>query len=352
MTRPSFLAASRLAGVDLARGLAIVGMLAAHLVALPSWSWTDPATWGDIANGRSSILFATLAGVSLALMTGGSKPRSREAFRAARLRIGLRAILVWVIGIALAATGVPVYVILPAYAVLFVMALPFLRLSPRILFVIAAVVALVMPFAVAQINTWPIWEGVTGEALDLVVGWHYPFLLWFAFIAAGLGIGRLALRDARVQVGLLCSGIVVAILGYGLDASGWSIEFAGSEMLTADAHSSGIAEAIGSGGFALAIIGACLLLCRTPLTWVVLPLRAMGSMPLTAYSAQIIVWAVWAAIVLGDTGDLDGFRELHPFWPLTAGIALGCTVWALTLGRGLLERGLDRLVPGGAALRS
>ena len=57
-------------------------------------------------------------------------------------------------------------------------------------------------------------------------------------------------------------------------------------------HSSGLLEVIGSGGFALAVIGACLLLCRTVLTWVVLPLRAVGAMPLTAYTAQLLVWAV------------------------------------------------------------
>lgn len=40
---------SRIAGVDLARGLAVLGMLAAHLLWLGSLSWTEPSTWG----GRS-----------------------------------------------------------------------------------------------------------------------------------------------------------------------------------------------------------------------------------------------------------------------------------------------------------
>ena len=67
---------SRIAGVDLARGLAVLGMLAAHLLWLGSLSWTEPSTWGAIVNGRSSILFATLAGVSLGLSTGGPTPPS------------------------------------------------------------------------------------------------------------------------------------------------------------------------------------------------------------------------------------------------------------------------------------
>lgn len=349
--RTGFLSPSRLAGIDLARGLAIVGMLAAHLAVLPSWSWSDPATWGDVANGRSSILFATLAGVSLALMTGGRRRREGDAFRWDRVRIALRAVLIWMLGIALAATGVPVYVILPAYGVLFLLALPLLTLRPRTLFLTAAIVAVTAPFVVAWINAQSVWEGVVGEALDLVLGWHYPFVLWIAFVAAGIGVGRLDLKSVRVQLGLLFGGGALAALGYGVDASPLTVTIAGTEMLTADAHSSGVAEAIGSGGFALAVIGGGLLLCRTPLAWIVLPLRALGSMPLTAYSAQLIVWAVWAAVALGDTGDLTGFRDLHPFWPITVSLAVGCTIWALTIGRGPLELGVDRLMPGGRAGR-
>jgi uncharacterized membrane protein YeiB len=60
-------------------------------------------------------------------------------------------------------------------------------------------------------------------------------------------------------------------------------------------------------------------------------------MPLTAYVLQIVAWALVAAIVLGDTGDLDGMRALHPFWPFFLGTVLVCTVWALTVGRGPLE---------------
>ena len=46
------------------------------------------------------------------------------------------------------------------------------------------------------------------------------------------------------------------------------------------------------------------------LTWIVLPLRAVGAMPLTAYTAQLVVWAIVATAVLGDPGDLEGFRDL------------------------------------------
>ncbi|WEK60388.1 MAG: hypothetical protein P0Y60_13860 [Candidatus Microbacterium colombiense] len=61
-----------------------------------------------------------------------------------------------------------------------------------------------------------------------------------------------------------------------------------SRVLAVDPHSGGTAEILGSGGFALAVIALCVLLSR-PLRWVLLPLGALGSMPLTAYSAHVLV---------------------------------------------------------------
>ena len=90
------------------------------------------------------------------------------------------------------------------------------------------------------------------------------------------------------------------------------------------------------------MIGLCLLACRTVLTWVALPLRAVGAMPLTAYTAQLVIWAIVATVVLGDAGDLRGFRDLEPFWPLVLWTIAGCTAWALLIGRGPLEWVVDR----------
>ncbi|MET9488204.1 heparan-alpha-glucosaminide N-acetyltransferase domain-containing protein [Nocardia sp. NPDC006630] len=67
-------AASRLVALDVARGLAVLGMIVAHVGVTRDLAWADPGSWLSIANGRSSILFATLAGMSLALMSGRERP--------------------------------------------------------------------------------------------------------------------------------------------------------------------------------------------------------------------------------------------------------------------------------------
>jgi uncharacterized membrane protein YeiB len=137
-------------------------------------------------------------------------------------------------------------------------------------------------------------------------------------------------------------------VGYGLDAATGAdaasdvVSFWGA-VWTADPHSSGVLEAIGSGGFALAVIGLCLLVCRTLVTWVVLPLRAVGAMPLTAYTAPLVIWAIAASVILGVPGDLRGFRDLDPFWPITITLVIACTAWALLIGRGPLEWIVDRV---------
>ncbi|MCR2813348.1 DUF1624 domain-containing protein [Microbacterium sp. zg.Y1090] len=332
-------APGRLAGIDLARGLAIVGMLAAHLL---DERVAEAAPWTGIVDGRSSILFATLAGVSVGIVTGGRTPLTGERMRSARARLALRAGMLYLIGLALIATGVPVFVILPAYALLFLLSLPFTRLSARTLFLVAAGCAVTMPFVQAALDMLPWWGTPVGGDVSLLLGWHYPFPVWIAFVLAGMGLARTDLRDAMVQLRLVVAGAALTLTGYGLAAvSGTREHEEGASVWaatwTARPHSSGILEVIGSGGFAIAVIGVCLLLCRTPLRWLVLPLRAAGAMPLTAYVAQLVVWVIWAIAALGRTQDLAAFRALEPFWPITIGILLGCTAWALLIGRGPLE---------------
>lgn len=339
----------RVGGVDLARGLAVLGMFAAHLLWITEpFHFADPATWVAVAEGRSSILFATLAGVSIGLVTGGAAPLARPAMALARGRLAVRAGVLWVLGILLILTGVPVYVILPAYAILFLLALPFTGLPARTLLSIAGAIAVVMPFVQVLLDALPLWQSAPGSDLSLVLGWHYPFTTWIAFVLAGLGVARAGITRLRVQLWLVGAGAALALAGYATDAASGAGEAAEASsfegaLWTARPHSTGLLEVIGSGGFALAVLGLCLLACRTLLRWVALPLRAVGAMPLTAYTAQLVVWAVVASIVLGDPGDLRGFRALEPFWPLTIATLALCTAWAVLVGRGPLEAAVDRI---------
>lgn len=355
----------RLPGVDLARGLAVFGMFAAHLLVTADLHWDDPDTWDGIVDGRSSVLFATLAGFSLGLTSGSSVPTASSRTVQQR-RLLVRAVLLWGLGVLITLTWVPVNVILPAYGALFVIGTALITLRPRNLFIVAAVLAVVMPFVVGAINH--VWAGSGPEEpdrLSLLLGWHFPFPLWTAFLAAGLGTGKVIgdnTRSSRPVWQLLAGGTVLAVVGYALigpvgnraAAELERAEHVGEAGLPArmlsylqdTPHSSGMGEAVGSGGFALAVIAACILFGSTKLRHIVWPVRVVGSMPLTAYTAHLALWALWMfredRTVTG-TDAMDGFRALDPFWPMVFIVTAGCVIWTVLLGKGPLERLLTRV---------
>ncbi|MFG2376864.1 hypothetical protein ACGFY9_36040 [Streptomyces sp. NPDC048504] len=98
--------------IDLARGLAVLGMYAPHV-------GPDPAIGGplglvlELARGRSSALFA---GFSLVLITGRPEPRTGRARRQAVGRSVIRALVLMALGYALTALDTDVDVILSATA--------------------------------------------------------------------------------------------------------------------------------------------------------------------------------------------------------------------------------------------
>ncbi|MGH8971165.1 MAG: heparan-alpha-glucosaminide N-acetyltransferase domain-containing protein, partial [Actinomycetes bacterium] len=136
--------AARLAGVDVARALALFGMMSVHVFP----PFTDDGALHPayaVAAGRSAALFAVLAGVGLALASGGIRPPVGAGLRAARVGALARAALLLVLGLLLGEVDSPPLVILAYYAVLFAAAPPFLGLRARTLAVLAAGWALLAP---------------------------------------------------------------------------------------------------------------------------------------------------------------------------------------------------------------
>jgi uncharacterized membrane protein YeiB len=211
----------RILGVDMARGLAMLGMFGAHVgVTGPDVDIANPATYLAVVHGRSAVLFALLAGVSIAILSCRSTPLTGVGLVQARTRIFARAALIFAVGGVLQVLGTNVLVILPVYAALFVVALPFLRWPPRRLFLLAGAIAIVSPVLVLLYTTLSSYV-YTGSSviLDLFVTGPYPGIIWIVFVLVGLGIGRLDLSASRVAVRLFAVGLVLTIAGYGLGAA-------------------------------------------------------------------------------------------------------------------------------------
>ncbi|MGN9761962.1 heparan-alpha-glucosaminide N-acetyltransferase domain-containing protein [Streptomyces sp. SD31] len=135
---------SRLIGLDLARGLAVFGMYAAHVGPNPSEGGVTGFLM-EPAHGRSSAPFAFLAGFAVVLITGRSAPKTGRAGRQAVAEVIIWAVILLAVGSALTMTGTPVEVILAFYGVYFLLVLPLYRLGAGTLAVIAAGTALVLP---------------------------------------------------------------------------------------------------------------------------------------------------------------------------------------------------------------
>lgn len=408
----------RVHGIDIARGLAVLGMIAAHTVA-PAFSiqllWGDPSTWLGIVNGRSAILFVLIAGLSLGLLTrqrGDGNPD--DAKRRNRGKVVLRAVYVGVAGGVLMALGTPIMIILPVYAMLYLLALPLLRWHARSVFLLAGGLALLGPVLVAALRAAMAvgWLGMNWFT-DLFAGSAFPIPVYGVYFLVGLGISRIDFTSVRVALRMLLIAVPLCVIGYlipalvngegvhrsgvidsvsavnpslapALGSSGSSVgeatwvsggsaswKSSGSASIggsfsdpygswspydmedpaliwrdtflsdigltvTAAEHSSSYFEMIGSGGFAVMVLALALLLGRSPLVnrlavW----LRAVGSMPLTAYALHVAV--IWIIADVGLADSLLGVYGLADFLIVTGIVLAFCWFWRARRGQGPLE---------------
>ncbi|RUR01894.1 heparan-alpha-glucosaminide N-acetyltransferase domain-containing protein [Labedella endophytica] len=342
---------SRVLGLDVARGLAVLGMFGAHLGAPDDLVLTDAGTWGAIVHGRSSILFAVLAGISVALLSGGrarftDREDVADARARARVRIAVRALLIFLIGVMLTALGTNIIVILEYYAVMFLLAVPMIGLRARMLFALAGIGAIVSPVVVVLLSTVAGAYGVAeGNLLvDLFVTGGYPVIIWMSFLWFGMGLGRLDLGSTIVAVRLVVVGIGLALIGYGFgiattDPNAADVRFSSpgspdaipepdwSLLLGMEAHSGTSFEVVGSSGVAAVVIGLCLLAARR-LRVVLFPVESIGATALSTYSIHVVAYAL---IFTEEPGPWA--------WPAFALTALVlCPLWRVLLGRGPIER--------------
>jgi uncharacterized membrane protein len=322
-------AKARLIGVDAARGVALLGMMAVHVLPLADADGSASTPY-LIAGGRSAALFAVLAGVGLALASGGTRPPRGRAWAAAAVGTLVRAALIGAIGLIVGMADSGVAVILVYYAVLFVLAIPLLPLSARILTPLAAVLAVGVPILSYAVRPSlnppdrgnPTLSSVLGDPVGtlqtLLVTGYYPALAWTAYLCAGLAVGRLPLRSIATAWWLAGVGITLAVaasvtsalllgpfggadalrgtlspgtdLGQLLDSS-----FYGNTPTTSwwwlaidTPHSTTPLDLLHTIGTSLAVLGGMLLLARV-IAPLLTPLAAAGSMTLTLYSAHVLL---------------------------------------------------------------
>lgn len=322
--------ASRITGIDLARALALLGMVAVHSGDLAAGDGS-PLPLSLLA-GKAAALFAVLAGFSVALST-----RRYDRTRDAAAALTVRGAAIAFLGLVLGSLGTSIAVILVNYGAMFVLAPLALRLRTRILAASALLWMVVTPvlgfwlrdtFDLARDTAVPHLGNYTdvGQLLTSVfLTGYYPVLQWFGYLLVGLLLARLdwSAPSTALRVGMAGAGAAVVAYGTsmlllasggraaieasaeGVPAAAWgSVEagmFTGSWgtvptdtwwwMAVAGPHTSTVFDLLVTGGVACATIAACIQACRLSpgLVRALTPLLVAGTMPLTLYSLHIVL---------------------------------------------------------------
>lgn len=220
---------TRVLGLDVARSLAILGMLLAHFGSFALGE--NPDGWPNsvvrFTDGRAMPLFVLLSGAGVTFLLRRSTHPTRELLG--------RAALLLLLGLLLEFTT-PVAVILQSYALFFVLALGLRFLADRWLLVLAAAAtaagAAVRMFLADDLPKSYEHVGGLSEhigalrlllrpdvlASDLLVTGFYSALPTLTFLLVGMWLGRQDLASRRLRTGLIAGGLAMAVVGYGV---GW-----------------------------------------------------------------------------------------------------------------------------------
>jgi len=348
-------------------------MASVHILPVMTAAGTETVA-GAVAAGRASALFAVLAGVGIALSTGGRTPPARgRPYVGAAAGLLVRGALVTLVGLALVELDPPVAVILAYYGLLFWLATPLLRLRARTLGALAAVWCVLGPVAShvlrAGRKAWPGDQpgfaalAEPGELLrELTLTGYYPVLPWLTYLLAGMAVGRLDLRSPRVAAALAGGGAALAVAAWVGSAlllgPGGGARVLGSDLaerrygtvptdtwwwLAVEAPHTGTPfDLAHTTGTALMVLGVMLLLARAApvLVW---PLAAVGAIPLTLYTLHVTALALFPVEAAQAAGASAGeLLVTH----LVAALVIGVAVRAAGR-RGPLEA-VVRALSGGA----
>lgn len=382
--------AGRLTGIDVARGLAVLGMYAVHV-------GPDPAKGGfgvlfKPFEGHSAALFAVLAGLSIALMSGGRRPKQGRDRTRVALKLATRAPLLVALGLWLTSLETGYMVILAYYGACFLFAIPWLRASAKALAIAAIVTAVAAPLLshLARVQLLPrdlmfyapdltaddvTSTGLLKAATVLVLTGTFPALTLMAYVFAGMSIGRMDLTSRSVCRRLFFGGSALVVGGYlvswfatgplgGMQAVYRSLEPAAAQAGMSPSEffrlhqtwihgtpptTSWAWELLPTGtsytpfdllisiGIAAAVIGGCQLLMPR-FERVLRPLSDLGGRVLSAYVLHFV-----AIALLWDESDGDSIFSLVHFAEFSVVALTAAVLWRKFVGRGPLEWTMNKL---------
>lgn len=363
---------ARLVGIDLARFIALVGMMAAHLAAPRfSFEWLHV-----VSSGFPSTLFAVVGGFGV---TFASRRYLQKGFVGAAVAATVgRGAAVALLGFVLEyLPNDPIAIILVYFGVGIICSAPFLAAPTWVLAVTAAMLGVLGPnllaFAgnVAGGGGPPSFLHPVTTLLSVFLTGTYPVITWLTYLLIGMVTARWVLvswADGQlvgVSAWLFAGG---GLVGGGawtfgdwylvrwiipnnptIEPEEWVSSMHGQPpILGWDAiflvspHSGSTVDILRTGGIAVAIIGACLFIASNwePVPIVMRPVVAAGSAPLTIYVLHLVATSMTLTLSggIGHFWDPDAAVWVHWwfFWQVALALAVGATLSVLHR-RGPLE---------------
>ncbi|MFA6239905.1 MAG: DUF418 domain-containing protein [Candidatus Hydrogenedentales bacterium] len=316
---------SRIVGLDVARAIAIFGMVFVNYKNAMNARGGGPdwLLWLlDRFDGRASVTFVTLAGMGAVLLSQQARESGDPVLRrAARMRVFRRALFIFVLGLGLfrvwpgdilhfyglyMATGaLLLYVPIAAYPLLALTAVA-VAAPLRVYFDHGAGYG---PDHMWYLDFW----SLEGFPRNLFYNGFHPYFPWVGFFLMGMWLARRVLARPERRTRYLVTS-VIAMLGAEFAMRGWrdllwrSATFA-PEWRQTLVHwyerSPGILHAVATQATAFSVILLCLILCeRYPRARTTRALANTGQLALTHYLGHIF-------LVLGPLLVMNELEDHH-----------------------------------------
>ncbi|MBG6121325.1 DUF418 domain-containing protein [Corynebacterium aquatimens] len=363
----------RVTGVDIARAVALIGMMFAHLT-LPA------GIAGMLLDGFPSAGFAFLAGVSMSLMARRAVASGGRALAVQRHQFAVRGAMLMLFDALLVPFAGDIAVVLLPFGICYIALAPVVRWRTKNLVWLAVALTVLSACASLIFSSWSmafqtpentsatphggILDGIAYFLPDVLAP-PYPLLEWAALMVMGMIAWRVILAplaSRTTATGTTATGATTAaaatttapspqvdvrpraaaVIAGGLILAAFAMvgrhylnpESPGYGLYDPNGHTGGLIAVLGEAGMAVAVATFCVWIASTRIAThsigdrLLMPLYRMGRMPLTIYVLHVIT---------ANFGHGTAFAIVSAL----AAIALA-TAWFTFFNRGPLEALLHR----------
>ena len=298
----------RIIGIDVARSLAIFGMIVVNFrMAFGDQGVGWLSSISHIFDGKAAATFVVLAGVGISLMTNKALQNSdKEKLALAKKRILRRVLFLFILGLSY-------MVIWPAdilhyYGIYMLVALLLIERAPKLILLAAAFLVLLYPFVMMLWNYETGWNfdqfiyldfwTPHGFVRNLFYNGFHPVIPWAAFMLVGVWFGKQNLRDKiflkkalTLSLGLFAALQLGSSLSIPLLSNGDPIVAEELSLLIGMSPMPPLPIYMLSGScIAIAVISACILIAdQREDHKIISALYRTGKLALTFYVAHVVI---------------------------------------------------------------